>query len=183
MKKRKKITLEEEEIVGSDKQLTLSKIEIKRKYCVDVAMFSKQKFIGDLTPIPSVLIDYLNSSELKVFSRILGQLKNHSTCIIRRNSLANDLGVSAVTITTVLNSLEKMGIITQENDGRRKSKNINFATIQVLNDVLEDKLPGAAHAYRKAMGDRNINCPTEYAKKLLEIKYTPKEGVEAEEYD
>ena len=75
-----------------------------------------------------------------------------------------------------------MGIITQDHEGRRKLKKINFNTIQKLNDILKDRLPGAARAFRNEMGDQNINNPKEIALELLDIKYTEKTGVEAEEY-
>ena len=182
MEKRHKINLGEVDIIGTDQQLTLSEIQVKRKYCVDVAIYQKQQFIGDLVPIPLVLIDYLSASEIRVFARILSQLKNHSTCQIRRKTLAKELGVSETTITTVLNSLESIGIITQDHEGRRKLKKINFNTIQKLNDILKDRLPGAARAFRNEMGDQNINNPKEIALELLDIKYTEKTGVEAEEY-
>lgn len=183
MEKRQKVNLGDVDIIGTDQQLTLNEIQVKRTFCIDVAIFQKQQFVGDLTPIPFVLIDYLSASELRVFARILSQLKNHSTCQIRRKTLAEDLGVSVVTITTVLNSLENMGIITQDHDGRRKMKNINFHTIQKLNDILQDRLPGAARAFRTEMGEHNINNPKEKALELLDLKYTHKEGVEAEEYN
>lgn len=180
---KRQVKVGEEEMICSDNRFNISGVEIKRQYYVDVAIYQEQKFIGDLTSIPSVLIDYLNSSELKVFARIFRQIKTSDMCIIKRSSMALELGVSPVTITSTMNSLESMGFITQCYEGRRKYKKINFDAIQYLNDLLKDRLPGAAHAFRKAMEDRDVRKPRETALAILDLKYTLKEGAEAEEYN
>lgn len=183
MEKRKNVVIAEEEHYANEMGLNVSTMKLKRKYIVDVAMYADQQFVGDLVFVPNVLIKYLTSSELRIFTIILGQLKDHATSIIRRKSIAAELGVSQVTVSNAMASLESMGIVIQKKHGNRKYKNINFEVIQVLNDLLKDKEPGAARMLRSRMGDRNIMKINEELKAELEIKYRIKEGEELEEYD
>ncbi len=153
------------------------------RHTVNTKEYDRHQYDGELLPLPMVLVKYLNATELKVFAFILGKRNNNGGCHCRREAIAKELKTSTVTVSKILNRLEAMGIITQTRVGMRLDRKINFDTIQVLDELLADRLPGAAAAFRAAMENCNIRHPKPYAIALLEEKYTEKYGEEAECYD
>lgn len=182
MKKREMVEVGTEDFTLNDK-LDVDGVKIHRQYMIDTMTYKEHKFVGELLPLPMVLVKYLNATELKVFTFILGKLTCNHCCYCRREAIGKELNTSVVTVSKILTTLESMGIITQTRVGMRLDRKINFDTIQALNDLLADRLPGAVAAFRSAMGSNDIRRPTPYAMALLEEKYTKKYGEEAEAYD
>lgn len=141
-------------------------------------------FTGDIVPIPSVLIDYLDKYELKAFSIVLRQIRETGHCIVRLESMAKNLDVSYVSISAAMTRLKKMGIIDYHPYGRNREKTINFNTIQILHDFLKDAKPGATSALRKKAANSNINKLPDTAIKYIETNYRwHDDPLEDEEYD
>lgn len=150
---------------------------------VNTKEYDRHQYGGELLPLPMVLVKYLNAMELKVFAFILGKRNDGGGCHCRREAMAKELKTSTVTVSKILNRLEAMGIITQTRVGMRLDRAINFDTIQSLDELLENRLPGAVAAFRVAMENSDVRHPRPYAMALLEEKYTEKYGEEAECYD
>lgn len=182
MKKRKAIEVGEEAIV-MNKELALTGVKINRQYIVDTMTYAENKYVGELVPLPLVLVKYLTASELRVFVLILGKLTNQASFYVRREYIAQELGVSVATVSHILTSLENMELISQERCGMKVVRTINFKTLQKLTDILTDRLPGAEAAFRKEMGDGNINRPTPTAMSVLDLQYTEQPEEEQENYD
>lgn len=140
-------------------------------------------FTGDITPIPSVLVDYLDKCELRIFAIILRSIRGKSFCITRVEDIAKALNISFVSASSALTRLKKMGIIEYASYGKRKDKSINFDTVQKLHEILHDKKLGAASVLRKKVGSTNINKLPNSALEYLERNFTwSNDPLEDEEY-
>ena len=65
--------IQKKPISDEDGTVVMPKIQYKAVKYVD----SEKKFEGEITPIPSVLIEYLDKVELKVFAHIMRQLREN----------------------------------------------------------------------------------------------------------
>ena len=182
MKKRRFIEVGEEALV-MDKELALTSVKINRQYIVDTMTYAENKYVGELVPLPLVLVKYLTAAELRVFVLILGKFTNQASFYARREYIAQELGVSVATVSHTLTSLENMGLIVQERNSMKIVRTINFKTLQKLTNILEDRLPGAEAAFRKEMGDSDINHPKPTALSVLDFQYTEQPEDEMESYD
>lgn len=145
---------------------------------------SDKVFQGEVTPIPSVLIEYLNKTELQTFAVILKQIREHGYCIMRIETMASYLDVSKVSLANTMTKLKSMGFLCYNQYGKRKNRTINFDTIQKLSKLLQDRKPGAAPALRKRVKSKDINKLNDSDIKFIETKYTWHNDIdEDEEYD
>lgn len=145
---------------------------------------SDKVFTGDITPIPSVLVDYLDKCELRIFAIVLRSIREKGFCIIRMEDIAKVLNISFVSASSAMTRLKKMGIIEYSSYGKRKDKSINFATVQRLSEILQDKKLGAAAALRKKVNHSNINRLSQSALDYLEKNYSWNDDpLEDEEYN
>ena len=117
---------------------------------------SEKVFNGDVTPIPDVLVEYLDKTELKIFAVILKQWRHNGCCVMRLSTLGKILQLTSVSINGAVSRLRSMGLIYYEIYGRKRNKKIDFEVIQYLNDLLAEKKIGAATALRKKAKNKNI---------------------------
>lgn len=164
-------------ITDSDDGIRLPTI----RYKTTANVGSEKVFTGNVVPIPSVLIEYLDKVELKVFSIILKHIREHGVCYVRIETLAKNLGVTAVSIANATSRLRKMGIIKYDNRGRKKEKSINFQAIQKLEDYCKDKKPGAITALRKRNGLQSIENISQYVIEVINAKYSWHDDPEEDE--
>lgn len=164
MKIRKNPTIREGEY-----EIRIPKVSYKQVACVEAA---NKVFQGDITPIPSVLIEYLSKTELQTFAIILKQIREHGYCIMRIEGIASYIGVSRVSLANTMSRLKSMGLICYDNCGKRRNRTINFDVIQKLNDLLKDRKPGATAALRKKVKTKNIEELSDSDIQLLDTNYT-----------
>lgn len=154
------------------------------RYKTTANVGSEKVFTGNVVPIPSVLIEYLDKVELKIFSIILKHIREHGVCYVRIGTMARNLGVTPVSIANATSRLRKMGILEYTNRGKKREKSINFNAIQKLEDYLKDKKPGAASALRKKNGLQNVENISQYVIEVINAKYSWHDDPEEdEEYD
>lgn len=168
-------------IAESDDEIKIPKIRYKQVAYVEA---SDKVFNGDITPIPSVLIEYLNKTELQTFAIILKQIREHGYCIMRIETMAAYLGVSRVSLANTTSRLKSMGILNYDSYGKRRNRTINFEAIQKLHDLLNGRKPGAAPALRKRVKSKDINKLSDSDIKFIENHFTWHEDEdEDEEYN
>lgn len=176
MKSTKNIPIAE----GND-EIKIPKIRYKQVAYVEA---SDKVFNGDITPIPSILIEYLNKTELQTFALILKQIRDHGYCIMRIETMKTYLGMSHVSLANTMSKLKSMGIINYDQCGKRKNRTINFDAIQKLQDLLKGRKPGAAPALRKRIKSKDISKLSEADIKFIDTYYTWHDDPdEDEEYD
>lgn len=127
---------------------------IRYKTTADIG--ADKVFTGSVVPIPSVLVEYLDKTELKIFAIVLKQIRERGICYLRVESIARNLGLTAASISNATSRLRKMGILTYVPYGKKREKIINFNAIQMLEDLMRDKKPGAIPALRKRNNLQNI---------------------------
>ena len=160
----------------------------KIQYEIVATVNMETKFTGNVTPIPTVLIHFLNHSELKVFSMIMDATYKTGKCTLMITDMAKILCSSAPTIGNILSSMRRRGLIFEEPYGRgsRKARMINIKAIQHLNDILEGEDPGIFSRISRATRKYNIQNLTKedirnaYDNKILPPDHDP---AEEEEYD
>ena len=165
-------------ISEGDNEIRIPKIRYKQVAYVDEA---NSVFNGDVTPIPSVLIEYLSKTELQTFAVIIKQIREHGYCIMRLETMATYLGLSRVSLANTISKLKSMGILSYDQYGKRKKRIVNFDTIQKLHDVLRDRKPGAAAALRKRVKIKNINNLSDMDIKFLDNNFSWHDDPEEEE--
>ena len=145
---------------------------------------SQQVFTGSITPIPSVLIEYLDKTELKVFSIVLKHQRENGVCYVRLPTIAAQLKMTPTSIFNATSRMKSMGILKYENKGRRRNKMINFQAIQALNDLLLELKPGATINLRQKIKNKNVENITASIQTYLNdnFGYTG-DPIEDEEYD
>lgn len=142
---------------------------------------SDKVFQGEVTPIPTVLIEYLNKTELQTFAVILKQIREHGYCIMRIETMASYLGVSKVSLANTMTKLKSMGIINYNQFGKRRNRTINFDTVQKLSTLLQNRKPGATPALRKRVKSKDINKLTDSDIKFIETQYTWHNDIDEDE--
>lgn len=141
-------------------------------------------FTGSIVPIPSVLVEYLDKTELKIFAIVLKQIRERGICYLRVESIAKNLGLTTVSISNATSRLRRMGIMEYVPHGKKREKIINFEAIKKLGDFLADKKPGAAPALRKKSGLQNIGQISQNNIDFVNQYYSWHEDLEEdEEYD
>ena len=172
--------IQKKPISDEDGTVVMPKIQYKAVKYVD----SEKKFEGEITPIPSVLIEYLDKVELKVFAHIMRQLRENGACIVRLQTMGTQMQLSNVTIANATSRLRQMGFIYYENAGHKRNKKIDFDAIQSLNDLLKDMKPGAIIALRKRAKNKNVQHIPPTILEYIQTNFAYNEDdVENEEYE
>lgn len=141
-------------------------------------------FTGRTTPIPTVLFEYLASNELKVFSIILRQHRDHGCCIVKTTALARAIGITHISIANILTKLKNMGLVHYEVSRKRRNKVIDWGTIEVLDQMSTNWKPGGLVALRRKLKDTNINKIVPDMYRDIRAKYEiNNDQMENEEYD
>ena len=167
-------------IAEDDGAVVMPVIQYKKVQYID----SEKKFEGEVVPIPSVLIEYLDKVELKVFAHILRQTRRRGACVARLMTMGNQMQLSNVTIANATSRLRQMGFIYYENAGHKRNKKIDFNVIQSLNDMLKDMKPGAITALRKKAKNKHVQHipPTVLEYVQTNFGYSD-DDIENEEYE
>ena len=128
---------------------------IKYRLVADVG--SRRIYKGPTLPIPLSLLEYLNESELKVFSFILDRMRKTGHCVSMTETMANALGVTRATIQVALTALKNMGFVYYEPLHLKRDKLIDFDVVARLDDIVRDLKVGASAELKKRAGRINVN--------------------------
>lgn len=142
------------------------------RYKTTANIGSEKVFTGSIVPIPSVLIEYLDKTELKIFAIVLKQIRERGICYLRVESMAKNLGVTPASISNATSRLRKMGILEYASHGKKREKIINFNAVKMLDDLMKDKKPGAVTALRKKNGLQNIGQTSQYNINYINNNYS-----------
>ncbi len=166
-----------------DVQDVIAVPDIKYKMVPEVGQ--KAQFTGTCVPIPAVLLEYLDRSELRLFGILLMVHRRTGKCTMRLPDLGKQMGMTHITVSKLMKKLQGMGIISLASGyGRRRNKVIHFDAIQKLHDYLEDMKPGAASALRKKMKSKNVAEIPPSIDLYMRSNYAYSDDeVENEEYD
>lgn len=177
-------------LIQIDPSLSKNSILVpKVKYEVMATVEPQQVFSGMVIPIPKALLYYLNHNELMVVATILEDTTNNGECNLTVRDLAIKLKISIPTISNVLYTLRKQGLLIESPNGKRgagRIRKLNFKAIQHLNDLLKDENPGVFTRLRKSTRKIDIANLTKedieksYDNKVLAPDHDP---AEEEEYD
>lgn len=171
---------------GEVKKETLVMPEISYQVIANTEM--KAVFTGDITPLPTTLIFYLNHAELMIVATIMSETTTNGECNLNIREMARRIYASEVTVCNAISALRKSGLLLEKKSGVRNSKSriINYEALQHLNDVLEGENPGIYARIRGKLRKKNIfNITKEdvmnaYDNKILPPDHDP---MEEEEYD
>lgn len=154
------------------------------KYRLVPKIIKDVRFTGLCTPIPTVLIEYLDNSELKLFCVLLRMQREKGTCLAKLNELGEAVGLTHVSVSKILTRLCDMNLITQElGYGRKRNKVINFKSLQSLADYLAEMKEGAGCALRKKMKNKNVMNIPPSVQEWMKLNYVlSKDEVENEEF-
>lgn len=166
-----------------DSEIVIPKI----KYFMSSKMIPQTVFKGDVVPFPVVLLDYLKETEIKILSIIFRQHMRMGTCIMSLKRMGDVVGLSSVSISTAIKSLQKMGIIYYLNIGRARNKCIDFEVIQKLWEYTKDWRMGGVWELRKIAGDAYIPDIQTYTLMRVASRYSNLDDmddpIESEEYN
>lgn len=130
------------------------------EYKVVAQSVLKTAFTGNVTPIPTVLIFYLNPDELLVAATIIQETMENGVCSLRKKAMGIRLKLTLRTITEALYHLKKMGIVRQMGRGWNYRWAIDYSAVQHLNDLLVNEDRGIYRRLRgkcKLKNIKNIN--------------------------
>lgn len=169
------------------RQNTLVMPEISYEVVANTEM--KEVFTGEITPMPTALIFYLNHVELMIVTVLMDEMMKNGGCSLAVKDIAKRICVTDVTINNAMVSLRKSGLLIEKKNGMKgngKIRSVNYEALQHLNDVLEGENPGIYARIRRNMRKRNIlNITKEDVWKAYNNKILPPEHdpIEEEEYD
>lgn len=161
----------------------------KVQYQVLATVENEQIFTGMVLPIPKVLLYFLTHNELMIVSTIIEETNEYGKCSLTVKELSTRLKISTPTVSSNLYSLRKIGLLLEAPDGKRgagRVREINYETVQHLNDLVEGEDTGIYTRIRKATRKSDIMNLTKddikgaYDNKVLEPDHDP---AEEEEYD
>ena len=158
-------------------------------YVVVPSVEMKPKFTGAITPMPTVLINLLTHLQLKIITIILEESYRNGRCTLTIEEIALRLATTHQTVSNALKSLRKRGLLLEvpyNNKRIGKLRELNFKTIQHVNDLVEGEDPGVYARINKATRRTAIENLTKedirnaYDNKVLPPDHDP---AEEEEYD
>lgn len=157
-------------------------------YTVVASAEMKPKFTGAITPLPTVLINFLTYNELKIMAIILEESYRTGRCALSVLEMATRIASTPPTVSSALASMRKRGLLLEVPSGIKagRIRQINFKTIQHLNDLVEGEDPGVYARICKATRRTAIENLTKadihkaYDNKVLPPDHDP---AEEEEYD
>lgn len=171
------------------KQLKAGIVLPKVTYKVLATIEKEEVFHGMVLPIPKVLVYYLTHNELMIVSTILEETNECGECALSVKELSTKIKISIPTISSCLYSLRKAGLLQESPNGKKgagRIRKLNYTTIQHLNDLVDDEVPGIYTRIRKATRKTNImNLTKEDIKKAYDHKVLEPghDLAEEEEYD
>ena len=158
-------------------------------YVVVPSIEMQPKFTGAITPMPTVLINLLTHLELKIITLILEESYKTGRCTLTMENIATRLATTHQSISNALKSLRKRGLLLEmKSDNKRcgKLRELNFKTIQHVNDLVEGEDPGVYARINRATRRTALENLTKedirnaYDNKVLPPDHDP---AEEEEYD
>ena len=161
----------------------------KITYQILASVEEEEVYRGMVLPLPRVLVYYLTHNELLVVATIFEQTRDFGECALTVRELSARLKLSPPTLSNVLYSLRKMGLLQEMPDGKRgagRIRKLNYMAIQHLNDLCEGEDSGVYTRIRQATRKKDIMNLTKedikqaYDNKVLEPGHDP---AEEEEYD
>ncbi len=163
------------------------KLEIPQiEYKVVAQPILRTAFTGHVTTIPTVLIFYLNSYELKVVATIIQETMENGVCVLTLQQMCSRLRITYHNLSNALYCLKKMGIVYQERQGWQIARAIDFNAVQNLNDIVSEEDRGVYRRLRNKLKLKNINNITkDDLKRVYDIYVLPVDHdiEEEEEYD
>lgn len=161
----------------------------KITYRVEAETEDEEVFNGSIIPMPKVLLYYLTRMELIVFSTIMEYTTDVSGCAMTVRELANKVRLSVNTVSSVLYTLRKSGLLLESNHWRSREGRvlkINYKTVQHLNDLTGGIDVGIYVRIRQLARKTNIMSITKKDIEQLYDAYTQPldhDPAEEEEYD
>lgn len=173
-----------EVIPGKIQKTSLEVPEIEYKIVAQPVL--KSKFVGNIIPLPTVLIFYLHPRELVVVSVIIQEIMENGACLLNKKQFCIRLKMTARTISSTFYNLRKMKIMYEMRNGRKIQRLINYDSVQYLNDLLEREDRGIYKRLRAKCKIKDVNNITQkdldkaYDKYVLPADHDIEEE---EEYD
>ena len=168
---------------NKDNEIIIPKV----KYYMTSKMIPQTVFNGDITPFPTVMLDYLKETEIKILSIILRQHRRMGTCVMSLKKMSQVLGLSSVSVATSIKNLQRMGVIYYLNIGRTRNKCIDFDVIQKLWECTKDWRMGGVWELRKLAGESYIPDISTFTIMQVAARYSTlddmEDPVESEEYN
>ena len=170
-------------VVDTSKTISQMGIEIPQidyKVIADVTM--RRAFTGRVTPIPTVLIHYLRSIELKLVAIIIEETIRTGECKLTNEEISLRLKCTVPTVYETKHKLNKMGLIQSERWGDRRMRlYINWDAVNNL-EKLTDGEPQAImsnirHASKTIRIEKLTRKDVEksYSEKVLPPDHDPRE--------
>lgn len=159
------------------------------QYTVTAEVDMKTKFIGKITPMPTVLMHILTHLELKIIAIIMEETCREGKCVLLLKDFVKYLNHTQPAISTAMGALRKRGLLIESRNGKNATKKIralNFEAVQHLNDLVEGEDPGIYARIARATRKIDILHLTKedirnaYDNKVLPPDHDP---AEEEEYD
>lgn len=146
----------------------------------------KTTFTGHVTIIPTVLIFYLHAHELKVAATIMQEIMENGQCLLTTKQFCVRLKISIPTLYATMKHLRRLHVITEQRNGWKIQRGIDFKAVQHLNDIVSIEDRGIYTRLRAKCKDKNIEHITKDDIKAVYDQYVlpPDHDIEEEEeYD
>lgn len=159
--KKARIPTAEPIIIKIDQKSLRAGLVLPRVEYEVVARFeSEEIFHGMVIPIPRVLVNFLTNGELKIVVNIMEESNRNGECKLTVMELAARNSLSATAVSNHLYNLRKMGLLRERSNGIKgagRFREINYKTVQHLNDLVEGEDPGIYARIRKAIRKKEIS--------------------------
>lgn len=161
----------------------------KIQYQITASSELHSVFHGKVTPIPTVLIYFLNHTELMVITTIMEQTNDDGECVMTVKEIARHLRMTTPTISTSLYNLRRAGLLLESPNslkGNGRNRMLNYRAVQHLNDLVEGEDSGIYSRIRRATHKQDIlhisktDLDNAYDQYILSPDHDPEEE---EEYD
>lgn len=170
-------------VVDTSQTISQMGIEIPQidyKVIADVTM--KEKFVGRVTPVPTVLIHYLRSVELKLIAIIIEETIKTGECKLTNDEFSQRLSCTIPTVYETKHKLKKMGLIQVEKwTDMRLRYYINWDAVNNLEKLTKDEPSAIMTFIRDASKTIRIEKLTRkdveksYTEKVLPPDHDPRE--------
>ena len=120
-------------------------------------------YVGETVPIPLSLCMYLRNNELKVMALFIYHYKRFGNCYVSAKRIGEILNLSPYCINKTIKKFSRMGLLKNAMSVR---KELIFNSIKTLDEIGQNRKPGAISALRFVLGDDDIRkvTPTNLAR-------------------
>lgn len=153
----------------------------KIKYRVIAEAEDEEVFKGMVVPLPTVLIHFLMSNELKIVSAIIEDSIAEGDCALTYKELKLRLNISVPSIASAMKRLRLMGIVSEGHTKTTRVRHIDYKVVQHLNDLVEGEAPGVMERIRNITRKHRIidikkaDILKAYDERLLPPDHDPEE--------